>query len=175
MVVILPRDQIYNDVNYNGTVQFTGPVTLPDSAVKDSNIAAGADISYEKTQHVDHAILSQENQTAATQSTRSIYIARAVGTVIGVKVTLMTVAVGDSTASIDVMKSTGGGALATILTGTVDLDSGDAAFVAVAGTLSGVPTLIAGDVIAVEIGPAVGTGTLMQGICVDVTIAEQGA
>jgi len=165
---------IQGDQNFQGNVSYNGTVNLPTGTVSNLQVLAGADVGYQKLQHVIHAVLAQDAGAATADQTRTVYIARAAGTVIGATISIDTAAVGNSTVDVDVLVSTAGGAFASVLTAAESIDSSTVVRTDTAATLSGTPALVVGDLVQIDIDATVGTGTLPQGICVDVTVAEQG-
>lgn len=75
---------------------------------------------------------------------------------------------GDLAYTVDIKKSTGAGAFATILTGVVTVNSSSTSRTVQFATLSGTPALVRGDALQVVIATSGSTGT--QGAGVDVTI-----
>lgn len=163
-----------NDYVAPGIWDFTGTLSLPTQTVENTDVKNNADINYAKVQHVQHGMLNQASGTAAIDETRLVFIARAPCTVLAVDLSIDAAVVGDSTVTVDVKKSTAGGAFTTILTGVYTIDNSNVVRVVANATLSGTPTLIANDILEVVISATVGTGTLPQGLVVDVTIAEEG-
>jgi len=73
---------------------------------------------------------------------------------------------------VDLQKSTGGGAFATILTGTITLDSANTIRVAEAGTLTAGAACVVGDILRVVITVGGSSGTNPQGLVVRVVMRE---
>lgn len=91
------------------------------------------------------------------------------GSVVEVSVTPVTAPTGGDLAfTVDIKKSTGAGAFATILTGVVTVNSSSANRTAQYATLSGTPTLVRGDLLQIVVAVSGSTGT--QGAGYDVTI-----
>lgn len=167
-------DKTYNDKVFYGDVTFAGDVNLPDGVVDNADINSDADIAYSKLQHVHHCVIEQANGSAVADQESIVFIATAPCTILAVEIMILTAAAGDSTVDVDVKKSTGGGAFSSILSAAEQIDSTTVVRTLVEATLSGTPTLADGDAIEIVIDATVGTGTLPQGIIVDVTIAEEG-
>lgn len=143
-------------------------VLLKDGCVTSASVASGANIAASKLVNRIHAVLAQDNGSAVVAQTRAVYQAKNAGTLVNVYATVMTAAVGDSTITIDVKKNG-----TTVLTGTFNIDSGDAANAKVSGTLD-TTTIAADDVLSVVITVSAGTGTLPQGVLVSCIIDENG-
>jgi len=170
----LQADKHYNETHFYGATVFGGSVNLPANTVNNADMAADADVNFAKLQHVHHVTLTQADGSAVADESRVVFIARAPCTVLAVECALLTAAAGDSTVDIDVQQSTGGGAFASILTAAETLDSSTVVRTVVEATLDGTPTLADGDMLLIDIDATAGTGTLPQGLVVDVTIAEEG-
>ena len=173
-MAITQANKIYHNAQYYGDIVFAGTVALPSSTVENADVKSDADIGYAKLQHVHHVTLTQADGSAVADESRVVFIARAPCTVLAVECALLTVAAGDSTVDVDVQQSTGGGAFASILTAAESLDSSTVVRTVVEATLDGTPTLADGDMLLIDIDATAGTGTLPQGLIVDVTIAEEG-
>ncbi len=151
------------DWDWVGSHRFLGTVTVPNQSISNATIEANAAIAADKLDHRYNPTESQPN-TNATAETRVLYRARAAGQVLAFDTGALVAATGNSTVTVDLQKSTGGGAFATVLTGTVQLDVGDPAIVPVAGTLVATPTYVAGDVFRIVQTISAGTGTLPTGV-----------
>lgn len=118
---------------------------------------------------------SQKNGTAVVAESMPIFraVANCVINSFGVFNTAKPTG-GDLTFTVDLQKSTGGGAFASILTGVITRSSADANLEFEAGTLSST-TLVAGDALLVVIAVAGSTGTQGQGILCEAIIEQQGA
>lgn len=157
----------------DGAVNMAGctSVTLPANALGDSQITAASPLGVTKVRRRFNKGYAQVKGSAAADETgRVIHVAYgASGTVVAVRAGVLVAAVGDSTVTVDVKKNG-----TTILSGVITIDNGNAAYAEESGTVS-VPALASGDVIEVVIDATVGTGTLPQGLYVDVVIDEDPA
>lgn len=164
------------NIRLDGDVQVTGalfPATFyaPDESIGADAIATGDPVPTTKLDHRHRAIYSQETGTVTYAETRAVHVVEgATGTVLGVTASPVVAATGDSTVTVDV-KIKGDSVLAS----TITVDSGDAAYAAVAGSMSGSASLVAGDVVLVFITVSAGTGTLPEGVIVSVDIDEKAA
>jgi hypothetical protein len=158
---------IPNDVVIGGTLA-ANTITLSANSVTDAKVASAADIAATKLRHQHRAMWQQPN-TAATAETRVLHLAYGDGDIISVKAGSIAAAIGDSTVTIDIKKNG-----TTILSGTIQLDNANSAYVAEAGSLS-VLTFVAGDVLTAHITISAGSGTLPTGVYVAVTVNEKPA
>jgi hypothetical protein len=149
-------------------------ITLPASTVTNTSVLAGAGISATKLEHQFPIVYQQQpgtNVAAATQDVHVVY--GATGDVVAIHAALNgVIPSGDRTAVIDVHKSTGGGAFATILSSTVTLDSANTIRVVEAGTLAAGAACVVGDILRVIITVAGSSGTNPQGLVVRLVMRE---
>lgn len=153
-------------VTIYGATTLAGAVTLPAASIGDTQVSAAAPLGVTKTAHQYVEVWSQVSGTAATAATQAFYVAKAAGVVAQVRVGSVAIAIGDSTVTVDVRKNG-----TTILSGTVQLDNGNTAYVSEAGSLS-VTSYSANDVFTVVQTVSAGTGTLPQGVFVQVVFQE---
>jgi len=141
-------------------------VTLPQSVVSDSNVAAGAAISSSKLQHQHRLVFAQPN-TTATSETKIVYRCYgATGTILQVAAGSIAACAGAATITVDLKKNG-----ATVLSAVITLDNANTARVAELGTISG-SSLVAGDVLEVVTVATAGGGTLGTGLFAVVTLQE---
>lgn len=164
----MPETQDYGDYRHLGFHRFDN-VVLPANSVGDNQFDADDPLSTTNQRHQHRGRLTQAHGTAATDERRVVHVARAAGTVTGVQAGAVVAATGDSTVTVDVLKNG-----TTVLTGVITLDSGDAAYAEVSGTVvtTGAEDYAAGDVFEVVINATVGTGVLSQGVYADVVFDE---
>jgi len=154
-------EQIFAD-----SVRFLESPILPDESIGDDHVEAGAGIQQSKLEHQHRASYGQPNTTATTE-TVVLFVARAGGTVLQFVGGMVGANVGAATVTFDLKKNG-----TTVLTGVVTLDSADAAYATVAGTLVATPTYVAGDVFTVVITATAGGGTLGTGAFCSMTSKE---
>lgn len=146
--------------------------TAPNGSITDAAIQPNAGIQSTKLEHEHRPIISQSG-TATTQ-TRVIHVCRgAVGSIAAFVAGSLAKAVGDSTVTVDLQKSSGGAAFASVLTAAITLDSANADRVAEAGSIAD-EDLAAGDILQVVITATVGTGTLPTGLFAALSVREAG-
>lgn len=141
--------------------------SFPASSVGDAAFNASDPLTAVKQQHQYVARQAQVHGSAATAERRVAHVARAAGTLVEVKLSVVVAAIGDSTVTVDVRKNG-----TTMLTGTVGLASANAAYSTVAGSISGSGAYVAGDVIEIVQTVSAGTGTLPQGVCTELVLRE---
>lgn len=154
-----------NDVLVAGSLTVEGGVNIPAATIGDSQVTAASPLGVTKTAH-QHLKGWRQPNTAATSEARQIHTARAAGVVDDFWAGSIAKAVGDSTVTVDLRKNG-----TTILSGVITLDSGNANYVAEAGTVSG-SAYAAGDTFTVVITATAGTGTLPTGVFAEAVFNE---
>ncbi len=161
--------RIEGDVQYTGNVRFDGTMILPANTIGDADVDSSDPLAHTKVDHQRAKTYGQSGtMAAATIPLACVY--GATGMVLSVKAGSVALCTGNAKATIDVKKNG-----TTILTGTFDLDSGNTAYVAEAGTLVASPTLAAGDVLTAVVTVDAGTGALGTGLFVTVVWWEDPA
>jgi len=150
-----------DDVTATGDWTFSGTLTLPANTFGDGQANSSSPLAGNKTKHRHKGQLSQVHGTACADERRYVHRAKAAGTINEFKALIGVAITGDSTVTVDLKKSTGGGAPATVLSGTISFSNADAINVAKTGTIVS-PSYIAGDIFEVVVDATVGTGTLPQ-------------
>lgn len=149
---------VTGDLHVTGRLT-AGSATLPASSVGNTAVDASSPIAASKTQLRLRQVYSQESATTAADESRTVHVAQAAGTVVGFSCGCIVANVGDSTVKFDLKKNG-----TTVLTGQVTVDSGDAAYAVLDGTLDGGQIdYVADDVFEILIDATVGTGTLGKG------------
>lgn len=172
----MATSNIFGDITFHDEINIRKALNMPDGTVADAEVASDADIQYDKLQHVHAVVFNQADGSAAATEDRIVHISRTAETLIGYQYCVDNAAVGDSTVDIDIQKSTGGGAFATVLSPETQITSADAAITAIdgSGDFDGTPTGVAGDLWKITIAATAGTGTLPQGLCVVLWFAADG-
>ncbi len=150
-------------------------IDQPAGSIKNSHFSATASdrLAASKAVHQFAVAAEQKNGTDAVSETRIVHIAKGAGTVVDFQAVADAVpASGDKAASIDLQKSTGGGAFATLLTTPIVLNSSDTNRTPNTGTLVGSPTYAAGDLLAVVVTVSGSTGSQAQGLCARAMVQE---
>jgi hypothetical protein len=156
---------------FNGDIVVTGTLlagsfVAPANSVGNSAIRTGDPIGAEKLTQQFPIKLTQVYGAAATAERRVVHVARKAGTILDFYAGVSVAALGDSTVTIKVKKNG-----ADILTGDVVLDSTNLAFASEAQTFSD-DDYATGDVLEVAVTVAAGTGTLPQGLFVQMNVRE---
>lgn len=159
---------IEGDLRVRGTF-VADTMTLPNNSVGSDQVTSSSPINADKVIHQYAPCWSQPN-TTATAETRVIHVARGPGTIEAFRAGSIAKCVGDSTVTVDLKKNG-----TTVLSAVITLDSGNTNRVVEAGTLSGSPTVVAGDVLEVVIAISAGTGTLATGVFCQAIVREQGS
>ena len=164
------------NMEFAGNVVFTkaGGVSLPAGVISDADVPAGANINDTKLNHRHIMYLGQDVGTAATSQARCQHIYKA-GSVLSVMASAVSAAAGgDYKTTMDVLKSTGGGAFVSILSAPYDLDSSKTSLVTYYPAISGVQTVAAGDLIKLNIAVSGSTGSQAQGTALTLVCSENG-
>lgn len=161
----------------DGSLQVRGSLLCqvfeaPASSVSNNAIEALAGIEATKIVHQFPLRYSQPTGTAIVAFIDHIHIARASGTIVAIEAAITgTVTAGDYTATIDLKKSTSGGAFASVLSATIVLDSGNTTRVLEAGTINS-SSYIDGDILQLTGAVAGASGSQSQGLCITVWLRE---
>ena len=158
------------DLHVRGTLS-SNTLTIPDATVVDADVNAAADITATKVNHRQAISYRQSGGSDVAADDQLVYIVEGTdGTIASIEAVCESVPTGgDKACQVDLKKSTGGGALATVLTGTVDFSSSDTDLVAKTGTISSA-SLTDGDVLQVVITVSGSTGSQADGLGVVVMI-----
>lgn len=161
-------------------VRIEGPfsgASLTPGANTVRNTMIGEVLEYDNLQRRVEIMYGQANAHATTRATaadanQTVYeVTGATGLLLSVTVGSYTIAVGDSTVSVDVKKSTAGATAATVLSAPIVLNSSNTARVSEAGTLA-VTALAAGDQLEIYVDATIGTGTLPTGLWIKIVLKE---
>ena|GEM_PF-5110666 len=157
-------------------VDFLKTVNLPDDCVGDDEIEASAGIDATKVIHQFPIRYSQANGSAVTTETMIVHLPYGDGELVAVEAVLNQAPAAGFTISVDLHKSTGGAAFASMLDSALSFDSDSVALTPEAATVSDSNTYSDGDVLAVVVTAAGPTsGNQGQGLCVVVTVREEPA
>lgn len=147
-------------------------MNIPSGTIVNSDVSATAAIGAEKLVHRFPIRYSQNESAVVADAIEGIHIAAAAGTIASIEAVCTSSApVGAATVDIDLEKSTGGGAFASVLSAAITLDSGNTVRVLEAGTVSS-PSYADGDVLRINVDATAGGGTLPTGLVVVVTLQE---
>jgi len=162
----MATNRIEGDTYFNGNVG-SSSMTLPSGTVTNNSIIALAGIQAEKLEHQHKIVYAQGSAVTAADARNPVFVVTGLtADIISIKAGSVAANVGDSTVAVDILKNG-----TTVLSGPISLDSGDAAYDLVSGTIS-VATLAQDDVLEVNIDATIGTGTLALGLFVIITLHE---
>lgn len=162
---------------FNGDWHVNGTATaktliVPSSTITNAMVAASAGIDASKVVHQFPLFYQQSPGSAVVAATYLLHIGRFNGTIAAVEAAVNTVATGgDRTVSVDLKKSTGGGAFSSCLASAIQFTNGSAALTPTAGTLS-VTTFGDNDILELTVAVAGAAGNQAQGLLVTVTLQE---
>lgn len=168
----------YQIVPSNMHVQHTlscGTFSPPASSIGSAAVNASEPIVASKLYHRYKPRHSQATGSSVAAATENVFIATADCVVNNVRVFVETAPIGVKTFTVDVKKSTAGGAFASILSSVVTVNSSTTNRSVTVGTLSGTPTLIATDVLQVVVAVTGSSGTQALGMVAQIEIDEEPA
>jgi hypothetical protein len=149
-----------------------GSFDAPANSVSDASIEALAGIQATKVVQQFSHYYDQVAGTAIVAATKTIHIARAAGTIVSLEgVITGTVTAGDYTATVDLKKSTAGGAFASVLSAPLVFDSGNTVRVLEAASIN-ISSYIDGDLLQITVAVAGTTGSQSQGLTLVLTLRE---
>lgn len=160
------------------SVVFTGSLT-DSGGLTDSDVAAGAGIAASKLVH-EHALnYAQAPGAAIVAATVDLHIVRgATGKTVSMDavVTGAIATGGDRTVTIDLQRSTAGGAFATVLSSTIVLNNASVLRVAQPAVVNAsLSALIVGDILRATVAVAGVAGAQGQGLEVSIRLTEGSA
>lgn len=163
------QNLVDGDLTVRGTLKPTA-LSAPASCIGDTNIDGSNPITALKQQHQHQKTYKQSNGSASVSDRQVIHVAYgATGSVVAVRAGVVTAQVGGATLTIDLKKNG-----TSILTGTFQVTSAQAAFALVGGSIASA-SYVTGDVFEVVVTAATGGGTQGQGLFVDVIFREDAA
>jgi hypothetical protein len=144
-------------------------LAIPPGTITDAAVSASAGIAATKVVHQFPARVSQASGSAVVTRTELVHVVRgATGAVTGFEVACAVVPTSTDTVVVDLQKSTGGGAFASVLSSTITLNSASTVRTAYAATISAA-SLVDGDVLQVVV---TATGASCQGLAAVATLRE---
>jgi hypothetical protein len=148
----LPYVSIPLNVNVQGALTSTGGLTIPSGSVTDDAVKAAAGVQASKLQQrPPRKVNLSDHATAVAASRRQIhYVYGATASILAFGVVASVAAGSASSATVDLKKNG-----TTILTGTITLDNGTAAFVLKQGVLASAD-LVQGDVLEADVTAVAG-------------------
>jgi len=167
---------IRGDQQFTDNVTFTGTtVTIPDGTIVNAKVSAAAAIVATKLVHRVPISFSQNMGQVVASETRPVYTAIAGGTIIDLQVAPITAPTGgDLQYTVDLQKSTAGGAFATVLSSVVTCSSSSTDRTVQSGTISSA-AFVATDVLQIVITASGSSGTQGTGVNVTVNVDQTPA
>ena len=153
------------DVIIRGRLRAT-QFTPPAGSVGNEAFDTGDPLDAVAQEHQLYPALKQTHGGAAVAQRECVHVAYGVGQVIAVEAGLSVACIGDSTTTIDVKKNG-----TSILSATIVLNNSNTAFTTEAGTIT-TDDYVAGDWLEVVVTVSAGTGTLGQGLRVQLVCRE---
>lgn len=161
------------DILVKGSVIATS-LPVPSGTITNSMVAGSADIDATKLEHQHSLTYSQVTGTAVVSETKDVMIVRgATGTLVQMEACITgAIATGaDRTVTVDLHKSTGAGAFATVLSSTIVFSNTDALRTLEQAAFSST-ALVDGDILRVVVTVAGAAGAQAQGLVVTLTVRE---
>jgi hypothetical protein len=144
--------------------------------INNGDVDANADIAASKVIHnqtIDSELFGPTTSVAAL--TKLLHIAKSSGTIQYFRAIVVTPATGaDRTVTVDLKKSTGGGAMSTVLSGTIGFTNLSTAFTDVSGTLSSAD-YVEGDVFEAVVTVAGAAGNQALGLLISLSVTPEYA
>lgn len=165
------QSYIQGDLYVAGTI--SGKQNIPSTgAVTDASVIAAAGIAATKVQQQHQPRYDQPVASTVVADGRMIHqVYGLTGTLAAFQALVATAPIGAKTISVDLQKSTGGGAFATILTSPISITSATAALTAVTAAIANA-SLVAGDILQVVVTVAGASGTQGIGLLAEAIIRE---
>jgi len=167
------RDNIDRVMSGNWT--FSGILNLPAASVSQTNLKAAAMLPAAKLVTRFPVVCGRQAPgTDVVAKTEHAFTAKFAGIITHVEASTSTAPTGgDQKVTVDVQKATAGGAFATILTSTFDVDTGEVDRVATAGTLDATEDdYVAGDLFQTVVTVSGSTGSQAQGLSITLWAQE---
>ena len=141
-------------------------------AIVDADCDTSMNLSDAKVQH-RYSLTHSQTGTVATTKQYLRIVKGATGTIRAIQAAITeTIATGaDRTVTLDLQKSTGGGAFATVLSSTIVFNNGSTLYTVSTGTISS-NAVQAGDILVLTVTVAGSAGNQALGLVVSVTLAE---
>jgi len=172
----MAQEIIPNDLVVQGRIVCSA-FSPPAGCIPDAAIPAGANVDPQKLGQERELHYAQASGANVVSEGKVIYTARKAGTVVELDIFPDTAPVGTAGQlgfTVDLQKSTGGGAFASLLTAAYQIDGTKTSRTQYNGSLSGAPAYAAGDALKIVITTNGSGGTQGQGLGVTLTTRESG-
>jgi hypothetical protein len=168
----LPLNVIAGDLHASGRIT-CGSFEAPASSVGNNAIESLAGIEATKVVHQFTLRYGQASGSAVVADTQVLHIARASGTIVAMEAVIYGAIAtgGDRTVTLDLLKSTAGGAFASVLSSTLVLDNTNTIRVLEAASIN-TDSYIADDLLQLTVAVAGAAGNQAQGLTVVVWLRE---
>lgn len=164
--------------HFLGPVSFGGSLYPPAGSVNDDHVSSDANKRIQATKLIHQSrptveLAAPGSNIAAVTKLHHI-VRGATGTIVGFEVAITGAAGGDRTATVDLQKSTSGGAFATVLTAPITINSTTTIRTAVAATIASA-SLVDGDILQIVVALGGSSGTQPQGLVATTNLREDPA
>jgi hypothetical protein len=155
-------------IQFKDAVQFgSSNTTFPASVIRNSQVASDAAIDASKLLHLVHGGIELFGpSTTIAALSKDVRIGKGIGTIAAVRTFFSVIGTGDRTVSVDLQKSTGGGAFATVLSAPMSITVSSTVRTLITGTISSA-TYAAGDLFRWVVALGGSTGNYPQGLFAD--------
>ncbi len=160
------------DLHINGALS-SKTFNAPDVSIANAAISATAAIAATKVES-SFGVTAElaESSTNVAAVTKLVHIVRGVtGEIVGFEVAIMAAMTTDRTLTVDLQKSTAGGAFATVLSSAISLTDATVVRTATAGTINSAD-LVDGDILEMIVALGGSSGTFAQGLVGTVILRE---
>jgi hypothetical protein len=171
------RNELSGDYNCTGSWNFSGTHLIPAGTIRNAEVSASAAIAATKLEHQFPIAIELFGPAVSVAAlTKLAYAVRgATGTIVGFEAFISVVADDASrTIDVDLQKSTGGAAFATVCSASADFTNASTVRVPVAATLSST-SLVDGDLLQIVVTVAGGSGNQATGLHATIMLREAAA
>ncbi len=163
--------RIDGDLTVGGTLT-PKYINLPAGSVSNNSVEAGAAMDADKLEHQHQPCYAQESDTTAAAEDFVLHVIRgATGQMMAFSAGCVVANIGAAVVTVDLHKNG-----SSMLTAAITIDSGDAAYAIVEGTIDPAKEdLVVGDVLELVVTVAAGGGTLGKGVFAQAVIVEDAA
>jgi len=165
------------DIHVNGTLS-AKTFNPPANSVANASVASNAAIAATKLEHqfgVSYEFFAPGTAVTAVTAKLAHIVKGVTGEIVSIEAVITTQATGaDRTVTVDLEKSTGGGAFATVLSSTVDITNATVIRTPVAGTIT-TPDTVDGDILQWTVAVAGAAGNQAEGLLVTMQLREDAA
>jgi hypothetical protein len=165
---------INGDLSVNGQIS-SKTIVLPAGTVNNTAVAAGSAGAFIAATKLTHRVMLHhqvESTADGAAGTWIVHATKGAATAISVTAMMVTKQTGDKTITVDVKKSTGGGAAESMLNSVITLSSASTNLTPATTTFSST-AIAAGDILEIVVAVTGSTGDQGKGLAVTLMIDEE--